>query len=193
MVPRLATLQRPTGPLALEPSAPPSPNARGQQGREPLDLVDDRAEPADLLCPISLDLLTDPVVAADGHTYQRGALREYFATRRAGEWMIRGADVCAQANHVLSAVLWGVAAGLPLLSPMTGAELDNDAMFPNLVVRRQVGGSSSKLIALLCLSEYACPLKSSNGAGNTAPFQVVAFMDQQTLISGAQGLPTPPL
>ena len=33
--------------------------------------------PEDLLCPISLTLMTDPIVAVDGHTYQRKSFLTY--------------------------------------------------------------------------------------------------------------------
>ena len=32
--------------------------------------------PENLLCPVSLALLSDPVIAADGMTYQRAALQQ---------------------------------------------------------------------------------------------------------------------
>ena len=34
--------------------------------------------PDDFICPITLDLMVDPVVAADGHTYDRCAIEEWF-------------------------------------------------------------------------------------------------------------------
>ena len=33
-----------------------------------------------VLCPITLEVFIDPVVAADGHTYERGAIQEWFKT-----------------------------------------------------------------------------------------------------------------
>lgn len=41
-------------------------------------LEDER--PRDHLCPLSVDLLTDPVVAADGFTYQREYIERWFRT-----------------------------------------------------------------------------------------------------------------
>ena len=38
--------------------------------------------PSDLVCPITYSIMTDPVVAADGHTYERSAIEEYFRTAR---------------------------------------------------------------------------------------------------------------
>jgi hypothetical protein len=34
--------------------------------------------PNELSCPISFELMTDPVVADDGHTYQRYAIEEWI-------------------------------------------------------------------------------------------------------------------
>eukprot|EP00501_MAST-03F_sp_TOSAG23-6_P000545 GSMAST32.ASY1.ANO1.566.1 assembled CDS len=35
----------------------------------------------DLCCPITLDIYKDPVVAADGHTYERAAILRHFQTK----------------------------------------------------------------------------------------------------------------
>jgi hypothetical protein len=34
--------------------------------------------PKDWLCPITLDLMTDPVIAPDGHTYERSAIENWL-------------------------------------------------------------------------------------------------------------------
>ena len=34
--------------------------------------------PAELQCPISLDLMLDPVVASDGHTYDRSNIEQWL-------------------------------------------------------------------------------------------------------------------
>jgi hypothetical protein len=36
--------------------------------------------PHDFLCPITLERMSDPVVAADGHTYERSAIEEWIAS-----------------------------------------------------------------------------------------------------------------
>jgi hypothetical protein len=38
-----------------------------------------------LSCPISFQLMTDPVVAEDGHTYEQAAIQEWIDKCRAGE------------------------------------------------------------------------------------------------------------
>ena len=39
---------------------------------------DDPNAPNDFVCPITKELMTDPVITADGHTYERSAIEETF-------------------------------------------------------------------------------------------------------------------
>ena len=34
--------------------------------------------PVEFLCPITQDIMTDPVVTTDGHTYERAAIQNWF-------------------------------------------------------------------------------------------------------------------
>ena len=34
--------------------------------------------PHEFLCPITLDIMTDPVCTCDGHTYERSAIEEHL-------------------------------------------------------------------------------------------------------------------
>lgn len=54
------------------PSAPPPP--------APLSLTSQ--PPDEFVCPISLELMDDPVCAADGHTYEKGAIEDWLGTRK---------------------------------------------------------------------------------------------------------------
>ena len=38
--------------------------------------------PNEFMCPISLNLLNDPVIASDGHTYERKEIEKWFASHR---------------------------------------------------------------------------------------------------------------
>jgi hypothetical protein len=52
---------------------------------------DDEGEwewPDDMLCPISWAPMDDPVIAADGHTYQREAIEEWITRRQTGQVII---------------------------------------------------------------------------------------------------------
>jgi Mg-chelatase subunit ChlD len=38
------------------------------------------SNPSEFMCPISMDLMTDPVIGNDGHTYERAAITEWLST-----------------------------------------------------------------------------------------------------------------
>jgi hypothetical protein len=40
----------------------------------------DRHTPPEFLCPISLDIMTNPVVCEDGHTYENSVIQQWLAT-----------------------------------------------------------------------------------------------------------------
>jgi hypothetical protein len=73
----LSALQRAASAPVLEGPVPrlgsPPKNAMGPQGPGPV--------PPHLLCPLSNRIMVDPVVAADGVTYERGAIIEWMAIR----------------------------------------------------------------------------------------------------------------
>lgn len=68
--------------------------------------------PEEFVCPLTHELLTDPVVAACGYSYQRAAFEEWVAQCRAD--------------------------GLQLTSPKTGAPMEGH-MFINRLLMQQVG------------------------------------------------------
>jgi hypothetical protein len=58
--------------VAPEPEAPPL---------SPQEVIDEmlRGVPASFLCPLSKEVMTDPVLlVASGHTYERAALAKHF-------------------------------------------------------------------------------------------------------------------
>ena len=65
--------------------------------------------PRQTLCPITLEVMSDPVLAADGHTYERQAFEEYL-------------DYVYEND-------------LKLLSPMTGLQLPCEDLIPNVAIR----------------------------------------------------------
>ncbi|CAM0943137.1 unnamed protein product [Alopecurus aequalis] len=60
----------------------------GEDGESP-------APPMDLRCPISLDLMRDPVVAASGHTYDRESVDRWFSS---------GKSTCPKTGQVLASL-----------------------------------------------------------------------------------------
>ena len=71
---------------------------------------EDDARPNEHLCPITMSVMRDPVVAADGHSYERAAILEHFRT-----------------------------GGASARSPITGAPLPNQSLFDNLALRTMIG------------------------------------------------------
>ena len=68
----------------------------------------DEDAPDEFICPITQELMQDPVMASDGHTYERCAIERWFARRQ-----------------------------IPT-SPKTGCELETTAHFPNHLLRNQI-------------------------------------------------------
>lgn len=66
--------------------------------------------PSQLRCPITLALMKDPVVAADGNTYDRTALEQWVRNHEIKGWSGDGTDK-------------------PVLSPLTGAPLSSTTFF----------------------------------------------------------------
>lgn len=65
-----------------EDDAPPQPPVVDEdETPSPLVLKQEREEeriPGDMVCPITLPLMCDPVVAMDGFTYEREAIQQYI-------------------------------------------------------------------------------------------------------------------
>jgi hypothetical protein len=72
-----------------------------------------------LKCPINHEVFDDPVIAADGHTYERVAIEQWFATR-----VLNRELASLNGNHVRS--------------PMTGQPFANKTLLPNHIVKSAV-------------------------------------------------------
>jgi len=59
--------------------SPPSPVVPSKPEHLLADDCDRASLPSELFCPITHDVMTDPVVAQDGHTYERKAIEHWFA------------------------------------------------------------------------------------------------------------------
>jgi hypothetical protein len=96
-----------------------------------------------LSCPISFHLMTDPVMADDGHTYQRPVIQQWIDKCTAGEPPTTGE---ASPNSCLMCVMHDAdrkgcfdlrvygADRRPVTSPLTGAAMGT-GLKPNLLVR----------------------------------------------------------
>ncbi|CAB1098853.1 unnamed protein product [Ectocarpus sp. CCAP 1310/34] len=56
--------------MVMSGSAPPS--------APPSELDEDEGVPQDFICPLTLEVMIDPVVCEDGHSYERGALEAWL-------------------------------------------------------------------------------------------------------------------
>ena len=54
------------------------------------------------VCPITLELMRDPVMAADGHTYEREALLRWLKTSGGGRYMTWKSTESESVRHLLT-------------------------------------------------------------------------------------------
>jgi GTP-binding protein EngB required for normal cell division len=70
--------------------------------------MDDDRRPNEHFCPITLQVMKDPVVAADGHSYERSAISEYFQSSMGSRSPITGLSLANQNlfdNQALKAMI----------------------------------------------------------------------------------------
>eukprot|EP00759_Apiculatamorpha_spiralis_P014450 PhF_6_TR21075/c0_g1_i3/m.30370 len=76
-----------TSPTPMDSASSPSYNRTPRDPHAPppvtlppnlVKAADTQSCPNEFICPISKCLMDDPVVTSDGHTYQRGAIQEWF-------------------------------------------------------------------------------------------------------------------
>jgi len=89
----------------------------------------------EFVCPITKELITDPVIASDGHTYDRAAIEQWFyGTGRNGSGTVRRS------------------------SPKTGQPLDHLHLTPNHNLKRLLGDMIREGgAALYCPDGVSCP------------------------------------
>jgi len=87
--------------------------------------------PEELVCPISLNLMTnDPVVAADGITYERASIEDWFEKSKA---KISEAEKNLKQNSQSEADQRVVDNGI--CSPVYGSKMESLSLMPNTIVR----------------------------------------------------------
>ena len=94
--------------------------------------------PEDLTCPITMLLLADPVMAADGYTYERSAIEKHIKTARDK--------------------------GEAPKSPMEGTPLEDDRLMPNKRLKSRVQRFLDKYPSLRHSDELAFPEKLQQAA-----------------------------
>jgi len=82
--------------------------------------------PSEYLCPITAALMQDPVIAADGHSYERSAIERWFS--ESSNYMRVGGRGTARSCR----------------SPMTNLPLDNNNLVPNRALKILIRDFCSK-------------------------------------------------
>ena len=96
------------GPKGHAADAPPATARPGTTAWRPPTGLD---VPPAFCCPITMSVMTDPVLAADGFTYERSAIEKW---------------------------LFGGKKGAPVTSPMTGEALESKKLLQNLTLRSMI-------------------------------------------------------
>lgn len=99
-----------TDPLVRQPTSSTSPTSPAAPEWDPPKLLEHLAQvlPAECECPITHEPMHDPVVAADGHTYERHAITRWLESKASPK------------------------------SPKTGAVMDNKALVPNHAMKSMI-------------------------------------------------------
>ena len=99
---------------ALEESARLEEGRRAAEAQGPSSAAEAPAPreepPADFICPITTELMSDPVMAADGHSYERSAIERWLATKSTSP--MTGEELqhtCLANHHMLRRMIreWG--------------------------------------------------------------------------------------
>ncbi|CAD7949138.1 unnamed protein product [Amoebophrya sp. A120] len=64
---------------AAGPASRTTPQVAASDERQATDEVEEEDHPSEFLCPISRELMADPVVAEDGQTYDRQSIQDWFS------------------------------------------------------------------------------------------------------------------
>ncbi|EOD39898.1 hypothetical protein EMIHUDRAFT_260352, partial [Emiliania huxleyi CCMP1516] len=64
--------------------------------------VEEEEPPDDFICPITTELMIDPVMAADGHAYERTAMERWLATKSTSPMTGEALEhICLFPSHIL--------------------------------------------------------------------------------------------
>ena len=100
--------------------------------------------PENFLCPITRELMRDPVVTDDGHTYDRSAIEQWFEVRLSlprGRFTDTLSTIPACPITYASASPCALTCPWPQMhdtSPLTGGMLPSRALRPNYSLRQMI-------------------------------------------------------
>ena len=120
------------------------------------------------LCPIGKQLMKDPVVATDGHTYERANIEKHFSLSRRGNrhpllWDQSPGAPFIQVFEDLGHAGTGYGFHCNVRSPMTNATLTSLDTVPNAVLRSMIQEELIDAKSSLC-SMRGKGVNSSSGA-----------------------------
>jgi hypothetical protein len=115
----------------FEKAAVDAANCAFDNGPKPEVDKERREPPFQLICPISYALMTeDPVIAADGHSYERAAIEMWFQKQQAEIILaMRQLSTGSHSQQALAIVQRGV------LSPLTDTKMAHLHLIPNHALR----------------------------------------------------------
>ena len=115
----------------FEKAVNPTAHQNAYQSKRDFALDDDDTAPPELICPITHELMTeDPVLAADGVTYERSAIENWFHNQVA---QLKMAEEQLRANPHLRREQELIQRGI--CSPLYGTPIRNLNLTPNTSVR----------------------------------------------------------
>jgi hypothetical protein len=117
------------------------------------EIADDDFLPNELRCAITLELMADPQVAADGNTYEHAAIRA---------WLDRQSR-----------------ASQPCSSPLTGESMAHSRLVPNLALKRLVREWPQIVARLIANSNLSAAAAASNAAKQSQQSQQSQQQQQQ--------------
>ena len=92
--------------------------------------------PENYLCPITQEIMIDPVMAMDGHTYEREAIENHIEKTRA----ISSVHDSDEAESSAKKTTPSKQPNRQPTSPMTGEPLGGDMVLPNMAMRSMING-----------------------------------------------------
>lgn len=126
----------------------------------PVPTIDPNSTPEVFLCPISYELMEEPVMCADGHTYEQANIQQWFNERRGG--------------HVLS--------------PLTGAPLSNTNLTPNYALKKAIADyQEGLLISTETLSDHSARMQLGLGDRPAATEVRIAFHELARTVTASSG------
>ncbi|NEJ83794.1 hypothetical protein GR268_45915, partial [Rhizobium leguminosarum] len=82
------------------------------------DELGDEGIPNECFCPITQEIMEDPVIAQDGHTYERAAIQQWFGTgrRTSPKTGVRLLSIELIPNYTMRSLIQDLKAQIPVLA-----------------------------------------------------------------------------